>query len=162
MRKLIFGAYGGLPITVNPTPWSALEDCRTGKAPCKYNVRDQARAISCGAVDIDPVKSRFVYLPQVTNWPNNFCSYAAINAAVKAAIERQAPGLSPDKFNHLMIILPKHCALGQGQQPGTQRARRRTRARGLRSPCPRAAHAHCPSRCPLSIPSLPLSSLIRT
>jgi hypothetical protein len=146
MRKLMFGAYGGVPITVGATPWAVDEGCRTGRVPCKYNIRDQVRAISRSAVDINPVKSRFVYLPQVRNWPSNFCNYYAVNTAVKAAIKRTAPGLNVESFDHLIMIIPKHCALGQGQQPGMLPTRRlRGRAAGRRARDARTAACCAPS-----------------
>jgi hypothetical protein len=118
MRRLMFGALGGIPITVGPTPWSVRKECRDGTAPCTFNIRDQVLAISRSAVNIDSFASRFIFLPQARNWPSNYCGFYAARSSVIAALATYASYIDPDSFAHLLMIVPRHCALGQGDQPG--------------------------------------------
>jgi hypothetical protein len=149
----MFGALGGISIAVGRTPWSVAADCRAGTAPCPYNVRDQVRAISRSAVDIDPVKSRFVYLPQVRNWPSNYCGFNGVKTAILAALATYASSVDPDSFAHLLMIVPRHCALGQGNQPGERACCGLWTHHDMRHvPCA-SVHAAARMACALSPPS---------
>jgi hypothetical protein len=118
VRKSFFGTDGGSAYATGASPYALRPQCRTGAdSTCKFNARDHIRAVSLNRVDLPPVGSRVVTLSAVRNYPPTFCAFYTIINLVRDAVRAQT-GVDPDAFKHMIVYVPRHCAIGQGEQPG--------------------------------------------
>jgi len=132
VRKQMWGIPEGVRIAVGGSPFALEPKCKDADGVCKYNVRDHLRVVSRNAVTPNSMLSKELTLPVVRNWPANFCGWAKIWTAIKAAIVEDGTYNIAD-FNHVIAFVPKHCAIGQG---ASARARAVSRRR-----CPRTVLA---------------------
>jgi len=102
---------------VGASPWAARAACRA--APCPYAVSEQLRHVSRGALRHDAALGDVWRVGALLNYPADYCDWNALWAsAAAAAAAAGAPPLSA--YQHVQLLLPRHCAVGQGEQPGAR------------------------------------------
>jgi hypothetical protein len=117
VRKMFFGSDGGSNYVTGASPYALRPKCQTGAdGTCRFNTRDHFRAVTQRRVDFRPLGAKVVTLDVLPNYPPEYCAFYKIINLVRDAVRKT--GVNPDAFNHMIVYVPRHCAIGQGEQPG--------------------------------------------
>jgi hypothetical protein len=116
VRRTFFGSDGGSNYATGPSPYALRPECRLANSTsCRFNTRDHLRSVSQNRVDFVAAGSKVVTQSSLQNYPPAFCAFNHINNQVRNAV--RATGVEPDAFGNMIVYVPKHCAIGQGEQP---------------------------------------------
>jgi hypothetical protein len=117
VRRTFFGSDGGSNYATGGSPYALRPECRAANSSCKFNTRDHFRSVTQSRVDFLSLGAKVVTLGALPDYPPEFCAFYKIIRLVRDAV-RARTAFDPDAFDHMIVYVPKHCAIGQGEQPG--------------------------------------------